>query len=72
MLYTDEQIAAKLKQVEEFEAKYGSNTTTRGWRKWCTDPKYREREQSFRNAVANYARFNGHKAFIGKDKSIIE
>lgn len=54
----DKQIVVKLKQVEEFEAKYGANTTTRAWRKWCTDPKYREREQSFRNAVAEYAKNN--------------
>lgn len=54
----DKQIVAKLKQVKEFEAKYGANTTTRAWRKWCTDPKYREREQSFRNAVAEYAKNN--------------
>lgn len=69
MLYTDEQIAAKLKQVEEFEAKYGTSTTTKAWRKWCTDPKYREREQSFRNAVAEYAKGNAHKAFMASDKS---
>ena len=52
MNITSEQIAAKLKQVEEFEAKWGENTTSRAWRKWCTDPKYREREQRFRGAVA--------------------
>jgi len=52
MKYSDKQIADKLAQVEAFEAKYGKNTTTIAWRKWCTDPKYREREQRFRNAVA--------------------
>ena len=52
MKFTDKQIADKLAQVEAFEAKYGKNTTTIAWRKWCTDPKYREREQNFRSAIA--------------------
>ena len=54
MKVTEEQIAEKLKQVEEFEAKYGKNITTQAWRKWCTDPQYRKREQDMRNAVADY------------------
>lgn len=54
MEITNEMIAEKLKQVEEFEATYGKNTTTIAWRKWCTDPKYRKREQEQRNAVADY------------------
>jgi hypothetical protein len=53
MNITSEQIVAKLKQVEEFEAKYGENTTSRAWRKWCTDEQYRNREEAFRNSVAN-------------------
>jgi len=59
MKYSDKQIADKLAQVEEFEAKYGKNTTTIAWRKWCTDPKYREREQNFRSAVANHIKVKG-------------
>ena len=59
MKFTDKQIADKLAQVEAFEAKYGKNTTTMAWRKWCTDPKYREREQNFRNAVANHIKVKG-------------
>jgi hypothetical protein len=55
MKYSDKQIADKLAQVEAFEAKYGKNTTTIAWRKWCTDPKYREREQSFRSADNYYS-----------------
>jgi len=51
MKYSDKQIADKLAQVEEFEARFGPNLETQAWRKWCTDPKYREREQKFRNAV---------------------
>ena len=59
MKFTDKQIADKLAQVEAFEAKYGKNTTTIAWRKWCTDQKYREREQNFRNAVANHIKVKG-------------
>jgi len=64
MLYTTKQINAKLKQVQEFEAKWGENTTTRAWKKWCTDPKYREREEQFRNAVANYVKNKPNTKFI--------
>ena len=35
--YDADKIAAKLKQVLEFEAKYGENDTSRGWKKWCND-----------------------------------
>jgi hypothetical protein len=54
MKVTKEQIAEKLKQIEEFEARFGPNLETRAWRKWCTDPQYRKREQGQRNAVADY------------------
>ena len=54
MKVTQEQIAEKLKQIEEFEARFGPNLETRAWRKWCTDPQYRKREQEQRNAVADY------------------
>lgn len=62
MNITSEQIAAKLRQVEEFEAKWGENTTTRAWRKWCTDEQYRNREIQFRNAVAESAKVYGHES----------
>ena len=52
-------IAEKLRQVDEFEAKWGKNTTTIAWRKWCTDPKYREREKQAREAALNYIRVKG-------------
>ena len=50
--YPQEKIAKKLKQVEDFENKFGENNTTRGWRKWCTDYNYRKREWQFRQSVA--------------------
>ena len=59
--YPQEKIQAKLKQVEEFEAKYGENTTTRSWKKWCNDYEYRKREWQFRQGIANYALTNAHK-----------
>ena len=46
-------IAAKLKQVEEFEAKYGSSTLTKAWYKWCTSYDYRKKEWEWRQALAN-------------------
>ena len=46
------QIADKLKQVEDFERQFGENTTTKAWRKWCTDYNYRKREWQFRQSVA--------------------
>lgn len=54
MKVTKEQIAEKLKQIEEFEARFGPNLETRAWRKWCTNPRHRKREQEQRNAVADY------------------
>ena len=59
--YPQEQIQAKLKQVKEFEAKYGENNTTRSWKKWCNDYEYRRREWQFRQGVAEYAKHNAHK-----------
>ena len=59
MEITKEMIAEKLKQVDEFEAKWGKNTTTIAMRKWCTDPKYREREKQAREAALNYIRVKG-------------
>ena len=46
-------IANKLKQVEEFEAKYGSNNLTKAWYQWCTSYDYRKKEWEWRQALAN-------------------
>jgi|TARA_B110000261_G_C12856340_1_gene266449 hypothetical protein len=56
--YPADKIAEKLKRVDEFEAKYKPNTTSIGWRKWCTDPEYRKREWQMRQSVANSINFN--------------
>ncbi len=50
--YNKDKIAAKLKQVLEFEAKYGENDTSRGWKKWCNDINYRKREWQWRQNLA--------------------
>ena len=62
--YPTEQIQAKLNQVIEYESKYGSNTTTIAWRKWCESIDYRKREWQFRQSVAEYAKYNAHKALL--------
>lgn len=49
--YPAEEIAAKLKEVEEFEAKYGEKPMTKSWRKWCTDYEYRKNEWEFRQGI---------------------
>lgn len=60
--YPADQIAAKLAQIDRFERKYKPNTTSKSWRKWCTDYDYRKREWEFRQSVGNYAKYNAHKA----------
>jgi len=50
--YDAEAIAAKLKQVEDFEAKYGENDMSRSWRKWCNSHEYRRREWLWRQNLA--------------------
>jgi hypothetical protein len=52
-MITAQAIENKLRQIEEFETKYGENHITRSWRKWCTDEQYRANETKFRQAVAN-------------------
>tara|TARA_R110002012_G_C11218369_1_gene562271 strand:- start:49 stop:279 length:231 start_codon:yes stop_codon:yes gene_type:complete len=50
--YPADKIAAKLKEVTDFEAKYGESTRTIAYKKWCTDYDYRKREWQFRQSVA--------------------
>tara|TARA_B100000963_G_scaffold361840_1_gene400191 strand:+ start:4321 stop:4548 length:228 start_codon:yes stop_codon:yes gene_type:complete len=57
-------ISEKLKQIDTFEAKYSPCTESKAMRKWCTDYEYRKREWQFRNSVAEYAKYNAHKAFM--------
>ena len=62
--YKPELIANKLKQVEEYEAKYGKSLRTKAIRKWCESIEYRKREWQFRQSVAEYAKYNAHKALL--------
>ena len=62
--YPTDQIKAKLNQVIEYESKYGSNTVTQAWRKWCESIEYRKREWQFRQGVSEYAKYNAHKALL--------
>ena len=64
-------ITDKLQQIDEFEANFRPNTSSRAMYKWCTDYEYRKREWQFRQGIANYAMHNGHKAFQGTDKSVL-
>lgn len=58
---TQEQLQAKLKQVEDFERRWGECTESRAMRKYCTDPKYRERVTQFNKAsietIKHYNRY---------------
>ena len=68
--YPQEQIQAKLKDIEKFEAKYGTNNLTESWRKWCTDYEYRKREWQWRQNVAEYAKHNAHKTLKNEERFI--
>ena len=47
-----EDIIPLMKEVEEFEAKYGPTPRTKAWRKWCNSYEYRKNEWIFRQGVA--------------------
>ena len=51
--YPQNVIKAKLKQVEDFEAKFGEKPASKSWLKWCTDVNYRRNEWQFRQNVAD-------------------
>lgn len=61
MVITKQMMIDKLKQVDEFEAKYGECTESRAMRKYCTDPKYRERVHAFNKAsvetIKHYSKY---------------
>ena len=52
MIITEQMLADKLKQVNDFEARWGECTESRAMRKYCTDKKYRERVDAFQKASA--------------------
>lgn len=65
-----DKIAEKLKRVEAFEKKYKPNTTSKAWRKWCTDPEYRKREWQFRQNVAKSIGANTNINYFTKNTTI--
>jgi len=50
--YSPRKIANKLKQVKAFEKKYGANSYTRAWIKWCNNIEYRKNEWQWRQNIA--------------------
>lgn len=56
MIITEQMRKNKLKQIEEFEKRWGECTESRALRKYCTDPKYRERVHAFNKASAGTIR----------------
>ncbi len=57
-------ITKKLQQIDEFEANFRPNTSSKAMYKWCTDYEYRKREWEWRQALGNYASKNAHKALL--------
>lgn len=57
---TQAQLKAKLRQVNDFERRWGVCTESKAMRKYCTDPDYRQRVDQFNkasiNTIKNYYR----------------
>ena len=60
---TQQELADKLKQIEEFELKYGKDhgqTSIYAMKKYCTDAKYRERVHAFNKSVIESSKYYGN------------
>lgn len=53
MKITKKMMKEKLKQIAEFEAKWGECTKSRAMKKYCTDKRYRDNVHAFNKATAN-------------------
>ena len=53
MKITKKMMKEKLKQIAEFEAKWGECLQSRAMKKYCTDKKYRDNVHAFNKASAN-------------------
>lgn len=53
----NKRLQKKLKQVEEFEKRWGVCTKSMAMRKYCTDKKYRDRVHAFNKAVKESAKY---------------
>ena len=63
--YPADQIAAKLAQIDRFERNYKPNTTSKSWRKWCTDYNYRKQEWQFRQNIAKSMEYKQNTIVTG-------
>lgn len=52
MKITKQMIKNKLKQLDDFDKKYGKCTRSVAMRKYCTDPLYRQRVDQFNQTSA--------------------
>ena len=55
--YPQHLIDIKLQQCLDYEAKYGANTVTKAWTKWCNSYEYRKNEWQFRQNVAKSIKY---------------
>lgn len=51
-------VSDKIKQLDDFEKKYGKCTRSIAMRKYCTDPIYRQRVKQFNKTAAQLIRKN--------------
>ncbi len=65
---TQAELNAKLQQIAEFEAKYGTDhgqTSVHAMKKYCLDAKYRERVHQFNKAsvetIKHYIKYDNNK-----------
>ena len=62
MELTKQMIDDKLRQIAIHEKKYGECTASRAMKKYCTDPKYRERVHQFNKAsIETIKHYNKYK-----------
>ena len=61
MSLTKTKLDAKLKQIAQFEEKWGECTRSRAMKKYCTNEKYRQNVNAFNKAsietIKNYYRY---------------
>ncbi len=53
-------ITKKLREIDEFEAKFQPNTASRAMYKWCTDYNYRKNEWLFRQSTVELFKHNNN------------
>lgn len=61
MKITKEMLKNKLKEVKEFEAKWGECTSSRAMKKYCTDKKYRQRVHAFNKSIIESSKYYGQR-----------